>query len=362
MGDKSKIEWTEATWNPVVGCAKVSEGCRNCYAMRVAHRLAGMGQERYKGLTVRRSSGVEWNGKVRTVPEALEIPLRWKRPRRIFVNSMGDLFHPSVPEEFIARIFTVMALAKHHTFQILTKHPDLMLQWMKDHTSISGKMIGYIEQVNGKNKELISVEGIPLPLPNVWLGVSVEDQKSADERIPILLQVPAAVRWLSMEPLLGPVDLTPIAPPAYQLLSKYYEGNTFDPSGSQKPLERMTGYFPKINWIVVGGESGSKARPMHPDWVRSLRDQCTAVSVPFFFKQWGEWKPIHHTDDPDWCTDIEGDLAIMDAKGYRWEDEQFQPTIDVMHTCWELQKLGKKASGRILDGRTWDEMPKVKEN
>lgn len=350
MSDDSRIEWTNATWNPVVGCSKVSEGCRHCYAMKVAHRNAAMGSERYKGLTEKRSSGVEWNGAIRTVPQILDQPLRWKRPRKIFVNSMSDLFHPDVPFEFIRDVFLVMGKAHQHTFQILTKRPERMLEWFQ-------WMPGYGDAMRGGESMTTHEEILPWPLPNVWLGVSVENQQTADERIPLLLQVPAAVRWLSMEPLLGPMNIqqylyntiTSFTPTSVSLLT---DGTV----GLNGNVNDMT---PRLNWVVVGGESGPKARPMHPDWARSLRDQCTAAGVPFFFKQWGEWKPVHHVDDPDWCTDIEGSLAIMDAKGFRWEDEDFQPTTDAMPTCWEFQRIGKKASGRLLDGRTWDEMPKV---
>ena len=307
MGDKSKIEWTEATWNPVVGCAKVSEGCRNCYAMRVAHRLAGMGQERYKNLTVLRQSGVEWNGTVRTVPQALEIPLRWKRPRMIFVNSMSDLFHPDIPYEYIDQVFAVMALCRRHTLQVLTKQPEMMLKYME-----RVKALGDEWETSLSMPTKTKVTGIKLPLPNVWLGVSVEDQKTADERIPILLKVPAAVRWLSMEPLLGPVDITSIRRTT---------------AGYMRPLD---GRFNRIDWVVVGGESGPKARPMHPDWVRSLRDQCAAAGVPFFFKQWGDVR--------EYGSALPG-----------------SPWIEAGHNIQE------KKGGRILDGRTWDEMPEVKE-
>lgn len=346
MATNSNIEWTESTWNPVVGCAKVSEGCRHCYAMRVAHRLAAMGQKRYKGLTEKRSSGVEWNGTVRTVPAALDIPLskEWKKPRRIFVNSMSDLFHPDVSFDFIDRVFAVMALCPQHTFQILTKRPERMLEYLTSHT-------GNIERKMMVQAGTVEITGNVLqpppswPLPNVWLGVSVENQATADERIPILLQVPAAVRWLSMEPLLGPVDI------------KVYLGDL--PEDADGPAQSG------IDWVVVGGESGHKARPMHPDWVRSLRDQCTAAAVPFFFKQWGEWadgsradtnyKSITLLTNGDYADSSEQAMKLLrDKKNITTPDEwnALHPSV--------MTKTGKKESGRILDGRTWDEMPEVK--
>lgn len=302
MGDKSKIEWTEATWNPVVGCAKVSEGCRNCYAMKVAHRLAAMGQERYEGLTEKRSSGVEWNGTVRIAPEALDIPRRWTRPRRIFVNSMSDLFHPDVPFQFIEGVFVTMKQAPQHTFQILTKRPERMLEYLTAYPSAFGDPFE--------------------PLPNVWLGVSVEDQKSADERIPLLLQVPAAVRWLSMEPLLGPVDISNF------MGDVRYHWNSGHHQRYDECEEGLCTKSPSIDWVVVGGESGHKARPMRPDWARSLRDQCTAAGTPFFFKQWGDVR--------EYGSALPG-----------------SPWIDAGHD------LSEKKGGRILDGRTWDETPEA---
>ena len=182
MSYKSSIEWCDATWNPIRGCSMVSHGCTNCYAMKVAHRFSGTGMA-YDGLTKMTSAGPVWNGKITLVPKLLDQPLRWRRPRKIFVNSMSDLFHENVPDSFIAQVWNVMQNANHHTFQILTKRPERMLSWV-------GKWF----------------RSWP-PLPNVWLGVSTEDQATADERIPLLLKTPAAVRWISAEPLLGPIDI-----------------------------------------------------------------------------------------------------------------------------------------------------------
>lgn len=228
----TKIEWTNATWNPTLGCSRVSPGCDNCYAVRVAARQM---QEAHKGLT----AGGDWTGEVRCMPERLEQPLRWRDSRMVFVDSMSDLFHPAVPQEFIERVFSVMDEAQRHTFQILTKRPQ--------------RMAGLLRSDNNT---------WPVwPLPNVWLGVSVEDQRYADLRISHLLATPAAVRFLSIEPLLSPVDITPWIETGH------------DRGG--------------IDWVIVGGESGPGARPMRPDWVRALRDQCDTAGVPFFFKQAG---------------------------------------------------------------------------
>ena len=211
---KSLIEWTEATWNPVTGCSKVSPGCANCYAERMAHRLRAMGQPNYR-------RGFD----VAVHESALLLPLSWKRPQMVFVNSMGDLFHEEVPEEFVGSVFDVMVRATWQRFQVLTK----------------------------RSARLVTLAG-ELPWPdNVWMGVSVENEDYL-WRMDDLRRVPAAVRFVSMEPLLGPVG-------------------GLDLSG--------------IGWVIVGGESGPGARPMESGWVTDIRDQCKAAGVPFFFKQWG---------------------------------------------------------------------------
>lgn len=264
MGDKSKIEWTDATWNPVVGCSMVSPGCAHCYAERMAGRLAAMARGDHargfdpgaKGLyDVVLTQDGRWNGRVRFNESVLDQPLRWKRPRRVFVCSMSDLFHESVPVDWIAHVFVMMARCPQHTFQVLTKRTARMRKLLE------GSMLDH-------------------PLPNVWLGVSVEDQRRADERIPELVQTPARVRFLSVEPMLGPIRLG-LATDCDLNCAEHQEA--FCPGTHGKCMLQYVG----IDWVIVGGESGPGARPMHPDWVRSVRDQCQAASVPFFFKQWG---------------------------------------------------------------------------
>lgn len=214
MPTKSNIEWTDMTWNPVTGCTKISQGCKNCYAERMAKRLTAMGNARYR------------NGfRVTLHPDLLDLPMRWRQPKVVFVNSMSDLFHEDIPEEFIAGVFASMRRARQHTFQVLTKRADRL-------AALAPR----------------------LPWPeNVWMGVSVEDGRVVD-RIGFLQQVPAAVRFLSLEPLIGPLDSLPL-------------------SG--------------IDWAIVGGESGPRARPMKREWVTSILRQCRAAGVAFFFKQWG---------------------------------------------------------------------------
>lgn len=236
MAQGSGIEWTESTWNPVTGCTKVSPGCRYCYAERMAERLRAMGQENYR-------NGFE----VTLQPHMLELPLRWKRPQTIFVNSMSDLFHKDVPLEYIRRVFDVMRRATWHRFQVLTKRAERLAEL---------------------RTELVWA-------PNIWMGVSVERDKYR-RRIDRLRETGAVLKFLSLEPLLGPV-----------------------------PHLDLGG----IDWVIVGGESGPNARPMDPAWARDLREQCRRAKVPFFFKQWGG--------------------------------------------------RNKKQAGRVLDGRTWDEMPVV---
>ncbi len=226
---ETQIEWTDATWNPVAGCKIVSAGCRNCYAMEMARRLESMGVEKYRGLTRRSRGRVLWNGVVREDPSSLEIPVRWKKPRKIFVNSMSDLFHDGVSDEFIIAVWDVMLRTPQHHYQILTKRPDRM-------NRVVSKMIKTV-------------------LPNVWLGTSVESS-DVKNRIDSLRDVPASIRFVSFEPLIGSVGAID-----------------------------LTG----IHWAIVGGESGRSARVVREEWVDEIYDQCASCNTAFFFKQWGTW-------------------------------------------------------------------------
>ena len=250
----SKIEWTDATWNPVAGCSLASAGCKNCYAMQMAKRLEAMGVEKYQGLIKIHSNNVTWNGVVREDTDSLSTPYRWKKPRKVFVNSMSDLFHDSVSDEFIAAVWKVMKETPQHNYQILTKRTERMRQIVSDRFS-----------------EV---------LPNVWLGTSVENADVV-ERINHLRETPATIRFISFEPLIGPVG----------------DVNLQD-----------------IDWAIVGGESGSKARPVKEEWIDEIHERCEIYGTAFFFKQWGAWGK-------------------------------------------DNQKRSKKANGREYRGRTWDEMP-----
>jgi protein gp37 len=262
MSTKTKIQWTDISWNPVRGCSMVSAGCENCYAMKQAHRFSGNNKP-YWGLTEIGPHGPRWNGNITMVPGLLDEPLHWKKPRRIFVNSMSDLFHGDVSEEFIEQVFVTMARSPRHTYQILTKRPGRMLAFLQRNST--GGRILHLADDRG-------VESGAWPLPNVWLGVSVEDQATADERIPILLQTPAAVRWISAEPLLGQVDMKD----EYLLPSFASDDDRYYQPGGRG-----------LDWVVVGGESGPGARPCDLQWIRSIKDQCQAAGVPVFVKQLG---------------------------------------------------------------------------
>lgn len=257
MAFETGIEWTESTWNPVTGCTKVSVGCKNCYAETFAERWRGIPGHPY-----------EQGFDLKLWSRRLEMPLSWKEPRTIFVNSMSDLFHKDVPDSFVAKVFDTMERASWHNFQLLTKRAERFARWSQKNYRRGNAA------ANGKKR---------WP-KNIWAGVSVESQDNI-ERIERLVEVPADTRFLSIEPMLSPVKI-------------------------KMALLR------RIQWVIVGGESGPRARPMQPEWARDMRDQCLAADVPFFFKQWG----------------------VYDSRGRR---------------------KSKKASGRVLDGKKWNQMPQL---
>jgi len=355
MATASNIEWTEATWNPIAGCSIKSPGCHHCYAATMAHRLAAMGQAKYAGTTEKKNAKVHWTGKINLDLGSLGVPLGWRKPKRIFVNSMSDLFHEDVPDEFIRKVFAVMSVCGQHTFQVLTKRVERMRDWFADDennlSACQAEWVGSDEYdatltptgrsrvrdgsaINGTYGPRVG-EGNYWPLPNVWLGVSVEDQARADERIPLLLQTPAAVRFLSCEPLLGPVELSD--------LSGWITSDAVHWWG--RPILGGSG----INWVIGGGESGPGARPMHPDWARSLRDQCQAAGVAFFFKQWGEYRPGG--------APVGIRMEWVHPSGLHYGTGE--PIRGEGLPVETMSRVGKKAAGRLLDGRTWDEFPEV---
>ena len=327
MSGKTKIEWADRVWNPTVGCAPVSEGCRNCYAKRMFERFYQ--SHKFEDVTCH--------------PERLNIPEKWIKPQRIFVDSMSDLFHEDVPFEYINRVFAVMAATTRHTFMVLTKRPERMFNyfdWVRHHKH---------NNPTGLNDDWQSSDtwrNIGLILDNVWLGVSVEDQKTADERIPLLLQTPAAKRFVSVEPMLGAVDMRR---GIYSTSPTLIQGTSLD----------------GIDWVICGGESGPGARPMHPYWAGNLRDQCVDAGVPFFFKQWGEWKPISEMSEEESDALYQPPLEKYPVAtrlckvpsrpigidgGEHWNSIGRDPSFLTF-------KVGKKKAGQLLDGRVWNEFP-----
>lgn len=295
------IQWTDETWNVVTGCDKVSPGCDNCYIertipFRMEHRK------------------FDEHGKmgIRLHPDRLEKPFHWRKPRRVFVNSLSDLFHPDVPDGFIGSLWNIMALTPQHTYQILTKRPQRMEKlltkwadagwyWRRDDMMWCGPLDG--------------------PLPNVWIGASAENQRYADLRIPHLLNTPAAVRFISAEPLLGPITFR---------WAMWQPFRYFD--------ERVTNHLDglrRLDWVICGGESGPGARPMSPWWARYIRDQCLETEVPFFFKQHGEFAP---------AVDLDADLI----------EKKEEVLIDQEYVV----RVGKKKAGRLLDGVEWNQFPR----
>lgn len=365
MGDKTGIQWTDATWNPIRGCSRVSEGCRHCYAETVANRFKGPGQP-YEGLIAR--SG-QWNGKIAIAQHLMDQPIRWQKRRRIFVNSMSDLFHENVPDHIIDRVFGIMWACLYgrneqdgHVFQVLTKRPERMREYLttdrREAWAQTAVHYGGGIDPDGLWDQTMDFEG---PHPRIWLGVSVENQATADERIPLLLETPAAVRWISAEPLLGEVDLS------WAQCTCPSKGDAARTRHLlQCPADRRPHRLWSIDWVVVGGESGPGARPMHPEWARSLRDQCQAAGVPFFFKQWGEWSSYCPLDKSG-ALDFSGGMAMAnDGTLYIPHDlalvggKRRAEALSKGHENANLTSMyrrGKKAAGRLLDGREWNEYP-----
>lgn len=346
MGSYSKIEWTDATWNPTRGCTRVSEGCRNCYAEKMAARFSKEGQWG-RGFAKMVGSEGRWTGKVGLIESQLYLPLQWKKGRRIFVNSTSDLFHEALPDEAIDKVFAVMALCPQHTFQILTKRPERMRAYFLDPRRFD-RIWDELDPIcfwHGLTEG--DIVPINLPLPNVWLGTSVEDQDTADARIPHLLHTPAAMRFLSAEPLLGPIDLRRIAYESYEegAVAERWTNALAGTVETWQPGRRLgwVGVAPaKIGWVISGGESGPKARPTHPDWQRSLRDQCAATGMAFFFKQHGEH--IAHSQ------------VTWDHQGAHTSQTLGKPSFEALgERFWTV---GKGAAGRLLDGREHNEFPR----
>jgi protein gp37 len=408
------IEWTgRSDWNPIRGCSLTSPGCRNCYAMRMASRFSGPGQP-FEGY----AADGKWTGRVELRPERLGLPLSWRAPSRVFVNSMSDLFHENLSDEDIATVFGAMSLAPWHTFQVLTKRADRMAAWFKKatHENCAAAFVARADSTiiaertfnRALNREMHV--GWPWPLPNVHLGVSVESSDYL-HRVDDLMRCPAAVRFLSLEPLLSPIEL-----PRFIKLGRpvgsdvvWLDDHKFASVSGMRPVAAGSGvhrvYLNKngarsvavtcgdchgkgcpgenpypcrsgktslgikpdectdlglgVDWVIVGGESGAGARPMHPSWVRSIRDQCKSAGVPFFFKQWGEFVDGSVRDAPGYAVLSDGTSCVFTkdacealASEHRGEWGRFSPT--------HMARVGKKAAGALLDGREHREFPLTK--
>ena len=342
----TEIEWTDETWNPIRGCSRVSEGCRNCYAEGVARRFSGPGMS-YEGLVRTGPDGdrrAQWNGIILFVEQALLKPLRWRRPRMIFVNSMSDLFHENVTDAMLDQIFAVMACCPQHTFQVLTKRPERMREYFMGRwpTRLIPWLQKWQERPKGYGVLLETENGL---LPNVWLGVSVENQKAADERIPLLLHTPAAKRFISAEPLLGPVDL------------QGFIGHTN--ADCDRTEDDCSCEGPELDWVIFGGESGTGTgiRPMHPDWARSLRDQCAATGTPCFFKQWGAYK--NGSDFADDAIAVLNDGRTCDGSAYQLAHLDRESPVGSCNPTM-MRRVGKAAAGDLLDGQQYHQFPEAR--
>jgi protein gp37 len=375
MADKSSIEWTDATWTPIrarnllngaVGwhCEHVSEGCRNCYAERINQRLG-------TGLAFKPGHlGGKFGPDIELFldEKMLLAPLRWKKPRRVFVCSMTDLFADFIPDTWIDRMFAVMALAPQHTFQVLTKRSARMRKYFSGipeepaEPAFRDALIeGWAQELwcrrNPKEPDPSEWLAVHMPLPNVWLGVSAERQQEADERVPDLLATPAAVRFVSAEPLLGEIDFTALTFPGAsgrdvrfdalgpQVINYAAHIDPQDPGVKAAVARVLNTRLPFLDWLIVGGESGPHARPMHPDWARKIRDDCGAAGVPFFFKQWGEFAPAFDKD-------------LRPLRGMPWKGSDQRAVRDGLATPDQAAKrVGKSRAGRMLDGVAHDASP-----
>ena len=377
MSDKSGIEWTDATWSPTTGCDRISAGCDNCYALTMAARLKAMGSAKYQTDGDPRTSGPGFGLTVHE--DVLSLPFKWRKPKRIFVNSMSDLFHDQVPDAFLDEVFGVMAVAHAlygHTFQVLTKRHSRMRSYLTQTLrTLPGGYIGStrkaiagaahrwaIDRINAGALSDAIEHGTGWPLPGVWIGVSVEDQKWADIRIPALLETPAAVRWLSCEPLLGPVRLADVQMPQWGHAGSHNGVGTADCPRALHHHHDARCKHP-IDWLVVGGESGPGSRPMHPDWARSLRDECRRAGVPFFLKQHGQYSAA-------WGEPTVGDIWLArDGATAEWKPGDGHTRQGVSGefrwpstgTVLMRRSRSKHDAGRELDGRLWDEYPAQRE-
>lgn len=354
----SKIEWTDKAWNIITGCSVLSAGCTNCYAMREA--AIGRPSKHFSrvGLTENINGNHVWNGKLRFNKEWLDRPLSWKKPRRIFVCAAGDPFHEAVLSEWLDLIYGIMALTERHQYQILTKRPDIMQEYNErlQHRplEIMAALVNHFGSDYFKETDLTAA-AIRLqsgPLSNVWHGASIENQKTADERIAPLLATPSAVHWVSYEPALGGVNLRAVKPflPAHEQLGYWMDalrGNIINAQGGI--VCEAPG---RLDWVVAGGESGPNARPPFPDWFHEMQRSCEFTGVSFNFKQWGVWRPATMFKDGEPIPlpkNSDKKLALVGQDGKK---------IYSIGAGRLMEKVSKKAAGRLLDGVVYDEYPR----
>jgi protein gp37 len=377
------IWWTKR-WNPITGCTKCSPACDNCYAERLH-------TQRHKALLTGKHMPecyAEPFDHVRFLPERLVDPLHWRKPQRVFPCNMSDIFHAEIDDRRRDLMFGAMAMATQHVFTPLTKRWERMAEYMG-----GADIIERIARACGQrwgDDAYHHIAALSWPLPNVWLGATIWDQASADRAVPILLSTPAAKRFVSVEPMLGPVDVAPYLPGSYEcaLTCGHREGassrpevrclecgfqglDTYEVWGdgnteicpkcgnvdAPEPVcpECGTGMVQEhpdtqyLDWVICGGETGANARPMHPDWPRSLRDQCQDAGVPFFFKQWGEWAPGEE--------DGKHDHINITTSGADWDKLPMEELSREMIRAKSMLRVGNRRAGRVLDGRTWEEVP-----
>lgn len=373
----SPIEWTDASWNPVRGCSRVSEGCRHCYAERVAYRFGGVGKP-YEGLVRLGKQGPVWTGVVRLIESALAEPLGWRVPQKIFVNSMSDLFHESLPDAAIDQVYAVMLLTPWHTHQVVTKRPERAARYLNDPTLYS-RVLEAATKVraarrgfkHGPDKARLDQIAISNPATHpprwIWLLTSVENQETADERIPHLLRCPAAVRGVSYEPALGPVDFSRwlLRPGDLRVgfsCDECQAGSVaVDEDGCCATCGADARSVPGLDWIIAGGESGPGARPPHPKWFQDARDQAQAsAGAAFFFKQWGAWQLGS-------AAGREGLIVLSDGSTCAAERNACEEHARLIggSDAWSrrspnvMTNVGKKIAGRLLDGVEHSAFPQV---
>lgn len=350
MADHTHIEWTDATWNPVTGCREVSPGCKNCYAKRDWQRLSAP-RPVPNAYTGREFHDVQFH------PERLHQPSQWKKPRRIFVNSMSDLFHEDVTDQQIEAVFAEMQANERHTFQALTKRIERAKAWLD---RVKPSPVDGILTLDGAPPRhhggtAVAFMAASWPLRNVWLGVTVVNQAEADRDIPLLLATPARVRFLSVEPMLSSIDLRELVTRSDPYLTEAVDALRGELTSVNDHGSGRTDRCARIDWVICGGESGPHARPSHPDWFRSLRDQCAAAGVPFLFKQWGEW--LRCETEPS--TDFNGrEVHVDEGCGVDLPDGRRLRVIEAHGS--EFVHAGKKAAGRLLDGVLHDAFPEAR--